>query len=571
MTLTYAGIPQQLNAPIASTIAGSLAAPITGNLFLQARNRQGFNLISNPTAISLAAGEGVRVTVPDCMTGMAWDVLYFYILFSPDTYQNSAIVARYTGTDELPGTVDLTHDSHFEREVYLANEGELPGDRIEGMRRYVDSWGKIREWTGTEWTAVQPQAFGVIVANTSSANGCDRTLPFDPAPIVLEDYAADGSDSDPINFWIRNTTSQPFLRGLGIKVNVYAAGEDLTSAFFAAGALKLVFGGYVNIATGIRDITGMGYVDEEFTYYNNDAGLFLEKDLPSGYAYSVGVVVATTPAELNGRVGSGTRLDIEVTIGDRAGTYLSVARYFGDFVNSDYDKRAIVPARGLYAKALTGTGVVKGFVWNVGERTVYGLTPATANQKITINGNGACYVVNNLAATQALRAWVGTVDGVGTPVSIGTVDLDPTKALRINLSHATAIRGGADPAIAGSTKGELNATGLRIWAIAGTSQYFDLSIDLDVADETWDITAAGTIEGLPSSTLGLYLPQDAAALSVAGASSFAAGTYQIWAAYTYENTVTSISMIGDGIIRQMDGTIFEELEAIANKAAIVLG
>lgn len=572
MTLTYAGIPQQLNAPITETIAGNLTAPVSGNLFLQARNRQGFNLISNPSPIALSAGQGVRATIPDCMTGMAWDILYFYILFSPDTYENAAIVARYAGSEPLPGTVDLTHDSHFEREVYLVAEGELPANRVEGMRRYVDSWGEIREWDGTAWTAVRPQSFAVIVSTTTSTNGCDRPLPFDPSPILLEDYAADGSDSNPVNFWLRNDTSQPFFKGLGIRVNIYAAGEDLTSAFFAAGALKLIFGGYVDVATGVRDVADMGYVDEEFTYYGNEAGLFLEKDLPPGYAYAVGVVVNATPPELNGRIGNGTRLDVEVTVGDRAGTYLSVARYFGDFINSDYDKRAIVPARGLYARALAGTGVVKGFVFNAGERTVYGLEPNTANQAIAINGNGACYKVDSLAATQALRASVGTLDGVGTAVLAGAVELDSTKALRVSLTHATEIREGADLLIAGSAKGELNATGLRVWAIgAGTSIYFDLSVDLDTAEQTWDIASAGTVGAVEASSLGLYLPDSAVLGTVAGASSFVEGTYEIFLAYRYENTVTAISMVGDGIIRQMSGTIFDELEAIASKKALVLG
>jgi len=582
MALTYGGIPRQLSAPIVDAIAGTTTEAISGNLFLQARNRQGVNLISAPTAIALSAGQGARVTIPDCLTATGWDILYFYILFSPDSYVDAVVLARYSGAASLPGTVELTADEHFEigDGLYLAAEADLPGNPVEGMRRYVDgSWAEIREWNGLGWEATTPQGFVTIAGSTTGTNGCDRPLPFpDPSPILKVEYAADGGESGEAVFWIRNDSAQAIPSGRGIQIRIYANGSDLTDVFFGAGAIAAVFHGFVNTATGEVDLSAatvgtMGYVGEDFIYESNDAGLFLEKDLPPGWAYSVGIKVAFTPSDLNGRIGSGTRIDVEVAIGDRAGVYLAMADLFGDLIDSSEARRVIVPARGLYATALPGRGIVNGFVFRAGERTIYGLDADTDNQKIAINGNGACVAVDNLSATQALRGWVGTVNGVGTPVLLGSVDLDSNTRPTIALTHATAIRADADSAIAGNTDGDLNATGAIAYFVGPESLYFPLSVDLDLAEQTWEISASGTAGGVPSSSLGLYLPDDAMISTVAGSSAFAAaGSYQVYLAYTYENAVTRISLQGDGIIRIFSGaTILEEMEAIARRNALVLG
>lgn len=580
MTLTYGGIPQQLSAPIVDTIAGTTTGTIAGNLFLQARNRQGVNLVSNPTAISLSAGQGVRVTIPDCLTGTGWDILFFYILFSLDSYTDSVVLARYSGAEDLPGTVELTADDHFEigGGLYLAVEADLPGNPVEGMRRYVDSgWTEIREWNGVTWERTVPQAFATIASSTTATNGCDRPLPFpDPSPILQIQYPADGGESAESIFWIRNDTTQAIPMGRGIFIRIYANGSDLTNAFFGAGAIAATFKGFVNLTTGEVDVTAptfgtMAYIGEDFTYESNDSGLYLEKDLPAGWAYAVGVKVSFTPSDLNGRIGSGTRLDVEIGIGDRAGVYLAMADLFGDLIDSSESQRVIVPTRGLYAKALPGRGIVSGFVWKAGERTVYGLDANAGGQKVAINGNGSCVVVDNLSATQTLRGWVGTVDGVGTPVLVGSLTLDTSTRPRITLTHATAIRADADLAIAGNTDGDLNAIGLNAYFVGPDSLVFALSVDLDLAEQTWDISATGTAGSPPSSSLGLYLPDNCALSTVAGSSSFPAGNYQVYLAYRYENAVTSISLTGDGVIRVFGGTILDEMEAIARRNALILG
>ena len=55
--LTYAGIPSQLAAPVITVTTGNLTTAVTGSLYWQMRNRQGFNLYSPPAAVNLTTGQ----------------------------------------------------------------------------------------------------------------------------------------------------------------------------------------------------------------------------------------------------------------------------------------------------------------------------------------------------------------------------------------------------------------------------------------------------------------------------------------------------------------------------------
>ncbi|HET8686792.1 MAG TPA: hypothetical protein VFM18_09015, partial [Methanosarcina sp.] len=449
--LTYAGIPSQISAPVVSITSGSLTTPVSGSLYWQVRNRQGFNLYSAPTTINLIADQGLSVTVPDCNCE-GYEAISYILSFSPtNTYLAAYVIASYSAFDTLPGAIILDKDDYFVTQLSVGNTSQLPTNKINGMRVYVDAWGEIREWNNGQWETVYPQEFQTLIASTASTNGCDRPLSEfteeQKQIIIRPDYAVDRSYSDPVKFWLRNETTSPFYAGRSISVGVSWGSTDLTDLFFAAGAINLTFLGYVNISDGSLDTSASGGgqmagINQRITYTNNNSGLILEKDLPSGYAYLVAVEIQVDVASLGGRIAENASVEISLSIGERIGYYSGVAAIIGNLISADYDKRRIVPDTGLSAIALSGSGIVSGrsFI-GAGERTIFGLTANTSDQIVGINGNGTCLVVSELVAGQTLRAKIGTLNGIGKPAFAGNIALSNATQLQINLTHPTAIRG----------------------------------------------------------------------------------------------------------------------------------
>lgn len=576
MKLTYAGIPSQIPAPVVSVTAGDLTTGVDGSLYWQMRNRQGFNLYSPPTTINLTVGQGLSITVPDCNCE-GYDPSYYILSFSPtNTYLEAYVIATYSASDTLPGVITLFKDDHFKTQLSVGNTSQLPVNKIEGMRVYVDSWGEIREWNNGEWIAVYPQEFQTIIASVNSINGCNRDLSEfteDQKQIVIcPNYAVDGSYSELIKFWLRNETTSPFFAGRSISVGISWGSTDLTDLFFAAGAVNLTFLGYVNLSDGSIDTSGssggqMTGINQRITYTNNNSGLILEKDLPSGYGYLVAVEIQADVSSLGGRVAKNAQIEISLSIGERVGYYSGVASIIGDLISSGLDYRRIVPDTGLNAIALPGSGIVKGrsFI-GAGERSVLGLVANTADQIVAINGNGTCLVVSELNSGQVLRAKVGTLNGIGKTVFVGSVSLSPSTILRINLTHSTVIRADYPDKIKGNSKGKFNATSIYVWV---GSKFYVVPVQNGEPDQVVDLPGAGgEIGEVISSELGLYSPIVASMSTPAGSSGFTTGDYLVYIAYSYENTVTSISHQG---IIEMESDILTHVENSAKKYALVLG
>lgn len=574
--LTYAGIPSQISAPVVSVISGSLTTPVSGSLYWQMRNRQGFNLYSPPTAVNLTAGQGLSVIVPDCNCE-GYDSVSYLLSFSPtNTYLAAYVIATYSALEALPGVLILNKDEYFVTQKSVANTSQIPVNKIHGMRVYVDEWGEIKEWQDGQWLRVYPQEFQTLIASTRSLNGCDRLLSEftdeQKEIIIRPDYAVDRSYSEPVKFWLRNETTSSFFAGRSISVGISWGDTDLTDLFFGAGAVNLTFLGYVNLADGSLDTSAssggqMTGINQRITYTNNNSGLILEKDLPSQYAYLVAVEIQVDVASLGGRVAENAQIEVSLSIGERVGYYSGVAAIIGNLISSGLDLRRIVPDAGLSAIALSGSGIVNGrsFI-GVGERGVLGLVANTADQLVAINGNGTCFVVSAIGSGQTLRAKVGTLNGSGKAVVEGSVTLSPSTRLQIELTHPTNIRTDYLDVIAGNSKGNFNATDIWIWV--GENRFI-VPVQLGETTQTIILTGTGGEEiPVPVSELGLYSPIVDSVTAASGASSFVSGTYLITVAYYYTNTVTAISHQG---ILEMDSDILAFIENSAKKYALVLG
>lgn len=584
MVLVYAGIPAQLGKPILTIISGTITTAISGNIYLQARNRQGYNLFSQPESFSITAGQGLAVTIPDC-SDCGWEVWEYIISYSSTTYVNSSVLATYSGKDILPGVVNLTHDYHFIINGVVSSEASLPGDRIRGMRRLITNLGVIKEYDGSNWIDVYPNSFSSLVSSTTSQNAYEIPINLisDKRIIKIPKYGASGNQfSEAVTFWIKNNTSTSISAGKSIRVELTWGDVDLTDLFFAAGAVYLTFNGFINTSNGAIDTTllnggTMGYIGTRYQYTSNVNGLILEKDLPTNWAYSVSVELKTDVASLNGRIGNLAEISIDIKFSEAIGIYSGIARILGDLINPDGGKRLIVPGISNQAKALSGSGAVKGRAFvGVSEQTIIGLQLNTANQLIAINGNGTCTVETTITPSyQTLRAKVGTLNGVGKLVQYETdLVLDTTKSITLNIKHIKSIREDySDKLLRGISDGIFNPYSLKAYLVSSTITEYDLSILPSEDTELFTLTGSnGTVlTQLPNTELGLYKPEILGVTINNSGSTFTSGTYTLYIGYYYQDTVTYINNQANDKLMNLEGTLIEEIHRISLINALIFG
>ena len=96
----YAGVGTP-PPPTISTIAGSVTSAASGNYsaYLQSRNRAGYSTFSNAIDFTVAAGEGVRVTIPASARQPAWDLHEIVLAIAKNSTNpiDATVVATYPG------------------------------------------------------------------------------------------------------------------------------------------------------------------------------------------------------------------------------------------------------------------------------------------------------------------------------------------------------------------------------------------------------------------------------------------------------------------------------------------
>lgn len=338
---TFAGIPNQLQPFNTSTITGSLTSPISGSLYFQARNRQGFNLYSNPTVVSLSAGEGLEITLPT-KTSEMWDIHEYIISFSPtNSILDAWVIATYPYYDytveppaenDFPDTIELTDDEHWQTQVYITSSSSLPSNPVHGTIINNDEWGEYRYWDSfvNEWVKCYPQSFTTYITSTEGVNGFARDLQedgFDTSIIVKSKYNLSGLDGEPILYWLRNDGDNSINKGQQVIISFSWAGQDIS--FLMAGNFDLTFRGFVEIETGLVDYLDessneMSGLNTEFSY--NPATPFnLKKPLPSGYAYVMEIVPTATLANINNSLPSNAEVSCLVRFGNQIDQVTDIA------------------------------------------------------------------------------------------------------------------------------------------------------------------------------------------------------------------------------------------------------
>jgi hypothetical protein len=176
---------------------------------------------------------------------------------------------------------------------------------------------------------------------------------------------------------------------------------------------------------------------------------------------------------------------------------------------------------------------------------------------------------------------VSTLSGTGNPGDwSATATLSTAGRLRITCSHPIneadkgIIRADYPDVIAGGAVGEFNPYGLMLYVRRlADGEIREFSGYLAVANPSQDVelsdwSAGLVISNLPvvSADFGLYAPDGASLLGVAGSGSFVAGDYQATFAYAYTgNQVTSIRHGVDATyLYEATGTLAELFSHLAN-------
>lgn len=561
-------------APTLAVISGdSITAAKTGTwyIWLQSRCRGGYTTLSDAASISLSAGSQLEITLPSTIRTPAADVQEVYVLAAlANAPLMACVVATYSGA-ALPATITLSRDAHLDLLKTVANEAGLPtgSDRVNGMRRYVDSLGLFRSWNADAglWETCRPQSFNTYVSSTLSVNGCDRDLKdiSDQSIILYPSYSAEGGESPPVDFWLVNDGDVSIPKGERIRMAVATDLFDILSDDFK-GLLNLEFLGYAQLSTGALDTSVEGAGAGKIPYQGDQkTNLMLPADLPSGWAYTLRVTGAFSDYQLDNGFPQGAILKYYPRIATNASVYNPAGPGMGSYIAPVGRMRRILPqGTGLNLIAADGAGCVQEYNWVRGESSVFGLALATANQLVVISNTGACFVTSAVSATTVKRAVVGTVDGVGAATTwIGTVTLSASTLLQLTLTHPTTIRGTYPDRIA-DMEAEVNSSVVRVYVRkASTSQIY--VFESNIAGVDGEVINVGGIlleevSALPSvaNNFGLFLPNLPVVSTSVGSSVFDSGSYEVAIAYYFEDTVTIIShSLDDDCIVEFPSTVDE--------------
>lgn len=568
MRTQYASTPTP-SSPVISVISGDTTAAIAGTkyIWLYCRNRAGVTAFSSVVSAIIAENQGIAITLPSSIRKAASDIHQIGIVMN--TSNNPAggcVVATYPGFEidgvtlmSLPTTINLTRDLHFALNATVANLAALPTNyRINGMRRYVASVNQYLDWSDrdTDWFPVVPQKFNPYVVDPTEEEGANVDLAkiTDNSLISYPDYDVSGSLSAGVKYWIVNDGSVSVEKGKRIRISCAVANGDAASDDFK-GLMKITFLGYANILTGILDTTDMtGANLNEAVDYQGDivTNLLLPKDLPANSAYVLQVQMAFDFADARNSARQGELIKIYPYLAPNYSEYDPAYDDIGARILSVGGRRRILP-NGVGLSALiadTGSGSIGYYKWrNLGAQDgIFGAIANTANQKIIITNNGACFFANTVPDTAALRAIASTVNGVGLPSAWSDpIALTSSKVLNLTVTHPTTVRSNYPDVMAGSPA-VLNAGKVRIYAKNLTTSSIAV-FDMPIAGGSSENLVVGS--ALPSSTIsslpivspahGLFTPVAISASSSNAASSFTSANYQIAVAYLYENTVTAIT------------------------------
>lgn len=589
------------NTPVAPTLASSTGgslSPGTYYFWLQYFNRVGGSRFSSVASITLTTDTLITVTIPSTARPDGVDAHHFTVHYYTSNAPASAQqVARYEGygpdqvtPTALPADIDFTLDEQLEPSVVVASPAALPtSDLINGMLRGVASLASVFRYDASSTETVDnvtvlsaaigrwilQGSYSTYITDTTSVGGMAQLVSDVVSTSVKAPpaYAADGSPSTPMQFYInpgRSLGEDELAAGTRLGLVVFAGGVNRSAEF--SNLIDITFNGYVNLADGTLD-TGVSGSGSTFPYQDGGSEEFVIPELlSSGFAYSFSIQLKFDSSQTNGFLVQGDAIQILARQYVNAGQYFPGAGLVGNAVIDVADHRRIVPRNGLTATAKAGSVIIGNLISpTVAESIVTGFTQDTADQKVAVNGNGACYIRSgSLQTGEDQRAIVSTEAGTGPATAWSSnITVALNDDFEITCAYPSAVRADYPDVVAGEAVTTVTlAQAVTIYIqntstntirafeeqpfIQGTSQVIDIT--------DWSLgTNIGTVLPTIDADYGLFVGTAAPTIArSAGSSGTPAGTYRVSFAFSYPTgeSITRIShKEADGCIRELNGPI----------------
>lgn len=591
----FAGVrPKACIHSAEKSTGGTTTSAIAGNwqFYLQFRNRAGYSLLSDPVLLTLQAGDRVSFTIP-ADARREGEHHEEWIIAGAKSTQNidARVLFSVPAWDEggnptvLPATVTLSSNEHFGLEVTVANESALPVAPLHGQRRGLLSTGQIVSYDSRSetWNPILPPRFTSYVNSAEGEGGANRDagLLGDWQGVVYPDYDSGyplPSRGNAIGYWLVNDTKFDIPSGTPV-VFTFRAGK------FTDWQNKIIITpkGYADILTGYLDRSGEGGtglyegIDQDFLYQKFKGEIVLEKNLPPNRAFYFEVTPQFSDSQLGNLVLQGETLTVYASFGEEVSSYAPGTYGLGDYIYPEpTSRKRIYPNIGyLSAEASPGAGLIKQREFRKSNSQIFfGFDANTANQQVVISGDGNCFLADEVPPYAVRRALAGTVDGVGKPTPFQhNLTVDSGKAVRLVISHPTAIRSNYPDVVAGSTLGEFNASKVYVYLRNISSGEILQFVKEIIPGSTSSNFAIGGLAGTPitslpnpDNTFGLYEPVSFSATIESVSGELPTAVVEVAIAYFFENTLTSIDHTTDCIFENGGGVV-EMIEQTATAPA----
>lgn len=584
---TYGSFRSKLSytAFFVTEIAGSTTNAVAGNynVYLSAENRAGLNQLSDPEEITIAAGQGIEITINSDAIATAEDP--FYLVVSVEKSGNPTDAVRLANFKckennqvtqrSLPVTIELTTDEHFNLSRIVSTASNLPSSgMVDGAIAFVVETQKYYRYdseaiivsgvlhgynTPTEgygnWIR-HYRTFSSYVENTLIQ--CDTPIDLISNAIAIPVKKIADIDSTPIIYWLNNGFSNdgrsPIINGC-YTFKIEIDGDDYTGVF--AERIKYQLLGYCDRTTGILDIN-IDTVGDLKTWSPTNP-VKLPADLPRNWAAVYKVYLSYAAEDISQFLPDNYNyFNLNFfEYGNNTGYLDSSANGFGDLVFSDLDKLLIVPGTfrlsGIATKKIPGS---TGFrIEAADEQPIVGLLPDTPNQiaAMAASTNGTVVIRQqgeSLAYSEVIRAYISTEIGLSDLSLVSSEFVANSNGIRVTVTHPVNSNGNgivrsnySDQYLAGNSLGSFTATeGYLFLDINGVFYQSSLqsvlatSIQPEQEFDFVNLSSFSAIPGLPIQSDPAFSLFEPLAIAIAGnGSGSITGTIKAYWAYSYES------------------------------------
>lgn len=591
MLTTYGSLRKKYNSTefsVITTANGTLSSGGALNIYVQGRNRSGFNLQSDPIVINYNAGDRIEITLNGTLRSSIDNLFRVVISASRTTPENAVILCEWEAKSpdqlsdlSLPVTLFLSEDDHIETDNLICETSDLlPLNPIHGMRRYVTDSGWVRYNEANDLWENYPINANSFIAATTDFKGCDRPINDLGNNVIINPplYSGDNSQSNPVTLWLNNSLlNAQFTLEAGSSLNfTVAINNEFTNANGDSWALDFYNKLYWKI-DGVIDFNNLTVDTSINTSFTPWLGAFENPvNLSPTQALVVSVNMRFNLTELLNLIPDNATIGINlVNTGLRgsefkSGYFTGSAVLDGDFMRVLPDPNGLVVGSGVVIiEPHQGVPYISPFRL---PQSVDLIGVDSADQKVVLNAASGG-VASIKAATQALtqneglRAVISTLPGTGNASNWQSLTVEANGSIQVNLTYPQTIRSEYPDQIAGLSA-TFNAPYIKIYVrFNGVVYSVEVLATAFSLTDTFEITTLETQENVISNVANysLFSPPNFT-LTANTNGTLTVGVYEIAIANHYPIGNTDVVAISHdsaiGCIPELQSTLSDILGGI---------